>query len=90
MRSIVAAVSMVAVLGSSGVASAQRPDVEVYADGPDYYRAAPAPGASRYYYRSTEQRPVVVIPIRPANCGQYHYWNGERCIDARVVPPDLR
>jgi hypothetical protein len=90
MRSIIAAAVMAAVLGSSGVAFAQRTDVEVYADGPDYYRAEPAPGASRYYYRSEAQRPVGVIPIRPANCGQYHYWNGERCVDARVVPPDLR
>jgi hypothetical protein len=90
MRSIVAAAAVAAVLCSSSVAFAQRTEVEVYADGPAYYRTEHPPRASRYFYRSDEQRPVVVMPIRPANCGLYRYWNGERCVDARVVPPDLR
>jgi hypothetical protein len=88
MRSIIAAAAMVAVIGCNNVAFAQPADV--YAHGPAYYRTEPAPGAHRYFYRSEEQRPVVVIPVRPANCGLYRYWNGERCVDARVVPPDLR
>ncbi len=31
--------------------------------------------------------PVVLIPMRPASCGRYRYWNGERCADARFEPP---
>ena len=27
------------------------------------------------------------IAVRPANCGQFHYWDGERCADARFDPP---
>ncbi len=26
-------------------------------------------------------------PPRPASCGQYHYWNGAFCADARFRPP---
>lgn len=28
-------------------------------------------------------------PPRPASCGQYHYWDGERCVDARYNNPYL-
>ena len=49
-----------------------------------------------------EQVPVdetVVVPdgdpgprvygwtMRPADCGTFRYWNGERCADARNEPP---
>lgn len=93
MRSIMrTALAAVIVAGGSTSALAQRVGVEIYADEPHYeygYRE-PAPRAYRYYYRSDEDRPEVVIPIRPANCGEFRYWNGERCVDARVVPPDIR
>jgi hypothetical protein len=26
---------------------------------------------------------------RPLDCGAYHYWDGEECVDARAVPPDI-
>jgi hypothetical protein len=77
------------VTGGSGGALAQRAGVESYADEPSYsdeYRER-APRA--YRYRSDDD-PVVVVPVRPANCGVYRYWNGERCVDARFAPPDLR
>lgn len=25
---------------------------------------------------------------RPLDCGAYHYWDGEECVDARAIPPD--
>ena len=30
---------------------------------------------------------VVIVPVRPASCGQYRYWNGDRCVDARYHDP---
>lgn len=24
-----------------------------------------------------------VVPVRPTTCGEYHYWNGVACVDAR-------
>ncbi len=35
--------------------------------------------------------PAVIFlpPPRPASCGQYRYWNGERCVDARYNDPYL-
>jgi hypothetical protein len=32
---------------------------------------------------------VIVAPLRPASCGQYHYWNGVACVDARYNDPYL-
>ena len=90
MRPILCAVMMMAavVAGGSGGAFAQRVGDEVY--GNAYYYGdsrARAPGVYRY---RVDDAPVVVIPVRPANCGEFRYWNGERCVDARVVPPNLR
>ena len=45
--------------------------------------------------------PVYMVPVpvpyaypgaaslyaRPANCGEYRYWDGTECVDARDVPP---
>jgi hypothetical protein len=30
---------------------------------------------------------VLIVPVRPASCGQYRYWNGDRCVDARYHNP---
>lgn len=32
---------------------------------------------------------VVVVPVRPASCGEYRYWDGVACVDARYNDPDL-
>jgi hypothetical protein len=32
---------------------------------------------------------VIVAPVRPSSCGQYHYWNGVACVDARYNDPYL-
>lgn len=60
---------------------------------PAYYPPPPVT-----YYRVPPPPPVVVyqprvygwyyaVPPRPANCGRYRYWNGDRCADARYDPP---
>ena len=36
-----------------------------------------------------EQPVIVVPPPRPASCGEYRYWNGEYCVDARYNRPYL-
>jgi hypothetical protein len=36
------------------------------------------------------EEPVVVLPPpRPASCGEYRYWNGQYCVDARYNTPYL-
>ena len=30
---------------------------------------------------------VFIPPPPPPSCGQYHYWGGDRCLDARYTPP---
>jgi hypothetical protein len=30
---------------------------------------------------------VAIVPVRPASCGQYRYWDGDRCVDARYNNP---
>ena len=32
---------------------------------------------------------IVLPPPRPSSCGQYRYWNGVRCVDARYNDPYL-
>jgi hypothetical protein len=32
---------------------------------------------------------IVVPPPRPLSCGEYHYWNGSACVDARYNDPYL-
>jgi hypothetical protein len=27
--------------------------------------------------------------VRPASCGEFHFWDGERCVDARFNKPYL-
>jgi hypothetical protein len=32
--------------------------------------------------------PVIrIVPARPTSCGEFHYWDGERCVDARYNNP---
>jgi hypothetical protein len=30
---------------------------------------------------------VAIVPVRPVSCGEYKYWDGERCVDARYNNP---
>ena len=50
----------------------------------------------RHYYRQHPYGAHVVPPVvhvvpppRPTSCGQYHYWNGQNCVDARYNRPYL-
>lgn len=65
---------------------------DAYVDDGEY---DPPPPARRIYRQAPP--PIVVYeppvygwispPPRPASCGEYHYWNGTRCADARWDPP---
>ena len=32
---------------------------------------------------------IAIVPVRPVSCGEYRYWDGERCVDARYNNPYL-
>ena len=32
---------------------------------------------------------VAIVPVRPVSCGEYRYWDGEHCVDARYNNPYL-
>jgi hypothetical protein len=53
-----------------------------------YYerRAAPSYSSREYEYSAPG---YFDEPIRPTSCGQYRYWNGEYCADARYERPYL-
>lgn len=53
----------------------------VYRDGD--YRLAPRDRLTVH----TDGPVVYGWSFRPANCGVFHYWNGDECVDARTVPP---
>jgi hypothetical protein len=53
-------------------------DVEVDTDG-DVDADVALPG---------ERPPIIaIVPVRPASCGEYRYWDGDRCVDARYHNP---
>jgi hypothetical protein len=50
-----------------------------------YYRRHGAAYWHRYY------RPVApAVPVRPLSCGEFRFWDGERCVDVRVSAPQAR
>ena len=87
MRSVLLLASTAAAVlaGSTGVLAQQL--IEPYPADPPYYDEYVQPGSSAYRYRSDSP---AVIPLRPVSCGEFRYWNGQRCVDARVFPPDVR
>jgi hypothetical protein len=35
-----------------------------------------------------ENPPVIaIVPVRPVSCGEFRYWNGSACVDARYNNP---
>jgi hypothetical protein len=95
---IAAAGAALASLVAANTASAQV-GFGVYV-GPSYayddydYDYAPAPRSRVYGYTSTydyDSRPGVIVrvPGRRGGCGEFFYWDGNRCVDARVNPPGL-
>ena len=94
---ITAAAAVLASLAAASSASAQV-GFGVYVGPSDYYNDdyAPPPTRPRVYgYTSTyeyDRRPDVVVPApgRRGGCGEFFYWDGSACVDARNNPPDLR
>jgi hypothetical protein len=81
MRSVLwAAVAAFILLGGSAPAFAQMGGGMTYDSKPAYGYKKPAPRPQRFYYRSGDTR----------TCGEFHYWSGKRCMDARKNPPDLK
>jgi hypothetical protein len=91
-RLVLLAAAAAALAASYGTAVAQGVGVELYS-GPrydTYYDDRYERRTPRVYgyYRDAE----VVEPgvsVRPSNCGQFRYWNGTACVDARINPPNL-
>ena len=88
MRPIVLFTLATVVCGGSSGAIAQ--SIEIYPDEPYYYEEYDEDEPASRVYRYRSDAPVVIHPIRPANCGEYRYWNGQRCVDARFAPPGVR
>ena len=89
MRPIVLFTLLATVIGG-GSSGAIAQSIEIYPGEPYYYEEYDENEPASRVYRYRSDAPVVIRPIRPANCGEYRYWNGQRCVDARAVPPDVR
>lgn len=97
---IAAAAAALASLAAASSASAQV-GFGVYV-GPsgyyDNYEYAPPVYRSRprvYGYSSSyddDSQPTVVerVPSPRGGCGEFFYWDGTACVDARSNPPNLR
>lgn len=85
LRAVAACLAMAGLLAGLGKARAQTP----------LWPSLPSAPEITVIEERVETVPdtgeVVVVeewvPVRPANCGEFHYWNGERCADARFEPP---
>jgi hypothetical protein len=33
---------------------------------------------------------IAAVPVRPVSCGEFRYWNGTACVDARYNTPYIR
>jgi hypothetical protein len=77
------ALAALAAIGFATVAHAQ--DVIIEGDAP-VVEQAPADETLILQERAPGPR-VYGWAMRPADCGTFHYWNGERCADARNKPP---
>ena len=90
LRLVTAAVAAIGILG--GIGNAFAGDDEYY-DGlyvPDV--AIPTRRVPIYsgppVVRGQFAPPVYGwVIIRPSSCGEYRYWKGVRCVDARYRPP---
>lgn len=90
--SIVAALT--ALVGGHSTASAQGVGVQIYVVPPGYAVEYdyPPPAYGRVYGYSAPEYVYDDYVRRPryhfrGGCGPYRYWSGDRCVDARFVPP---
>ena len=60
----------------------------IYYDPPRYYERRVYPSYSPRVYDYAAPA-YIDEPARPTSCGQYRYWNGEYCADARYERPYL-
>jgi hypothetical protein len=86
--SLLVAISAAAAIAGIGPASAQVA-IEFYAGPQPYYDGYVVRRAPRAYGYYGEPGVVVRAPAPRGRCGEYRYWNGERCADARDTPPYL-
>jgi hypothetical protein len=85
MRSIVwvAAAAAIVLAGSGGsFAQSMGQGMGTPTANPGAKSTAAAPRKQRYYYRGRD--------ARAKTCGQFKYWSGKRCMDARTSPPKLK
>jgi hypothetical protein len=93
--SLIAAALAIAMAAAAGPASAQVGFGVYVGPGYDYdygYRTYDY-GPRTYGYTAVpapEPNVVLRTPAPRNGCGEFFYWNGSRCVDARVTPPDIR
>ena len=102
-KNIAAVVLVAGVLGLPGSVQAGGPRYDDYYYGGGYYGGyyAPYPPGPPLPPVPVRQAPipppplyappvygwVFIPPPPPPSCGQYHYWAGDHCADARYAPP---
>jgi hypothetical protein len=49
----------------------------------------PPPVVGNNVVIDADEDTVIIVPLRPASCGEFRYWNGTACVDARYNTPYL-
>jgi hypothetical protein len=88
---LIVAVCLPGLLFASGLAFADEWDVPAYF--PDQYDVPPsrvvrpAPPPPMAYPPADGPAVFGWVAERPASCGEFRYWDGTQCLDARDDPP---
>jgi hypothetical protein len=87
-----ATVALVAIAISVSTAARAGGPYDEYDDEPHVRRAVPPPPPA-----PAREAPIITTPlgpevygwvdVRPPSCGEYRYWDGDTCRDARDDPP---
>lgn len=88
---LIAVICLAWLVLASGVASADEWDVPAYF--PDQYDGPPSRAVQLAPPPPTLLPPAAGpavfgwVAVRPASCGEFRYWDGTQCLDARDDPP---
>ncbi len=94
---ISAAAALIAISGALSATGAAAQSARVYIGDDDAGYVSGYAGSDRsygtrvygYVRRADEPEVRYYEPAAPRSCGQFRYWNGDFCADARVTPPDI-
>lgn len=90
MRKMLLAFAIATLAVPAAYSGAQAQTFDDRVDKPPVAADDPKPLGPRVYgyYQDVEPAPMIEMerPSGPGGCGEFFFWNGDRCVDARNKP----